>query len=432
MKSQDGAAARRRQMSFALMCMAATAVLLPAGAMAKDTGACTPGTTLRLSAPDSSQGSLLLIEVKSAKPLVEVQGDWDGRSVPFWREVASEAQRKGLLGVDLEKEPGEYELKITGQLASGGKISCTARVTVRKGRFATEKLQVGKQFVEPSPEQIKRADEERQKLRDIFDRVAPERLWDGKFRIPLDGVTTGSNFGRRRILNGNPGSPHGGVDLPGATGTPVHAAQRGRVVLAEELFFAGNTVVVDHGLGIYTFYGHLSAIDAKVGDDLEAGTVLGKVGATGRVTGPHLHWGLTVERARVNPLQLVTLLGNSSGKAARQKSSKPRTNRKGCAGRDTRVGQARPALRAAQAAENRRSGRRKWANRLEIWGSRGDTYRPSKGGDGAALKKFLAPDVVLEEFPNLLTPLGKKRETGCGPGGGRSGTGQKGHVPADV
>jgi murein DD-endopeptidase MepM/ murein hydrolase activator NlpD len=326
MRSHDRTAVRKRRKWLALVCLAAIAVLLPAGAMAKDAGACTPGTTLRLSAPESSQGSLLLIEVKSAKPLVEVQGDWDGRSVPFWREVASEAQRKGLLGVDLEKEPGEYELKITGQLASGGKISCAARVTVRKGRFATEKLQVGKQFVEPSPEQIKRADEERQKLRDIFDRVTPERLWDGKFRIPLDGVTTGSNFGRRRILNGNPGSPHGGVDLPGATGTPVHAAQRGRVALAEELFFAGNTVVVDHGLGIYTFYGHLSEIDAKVADDLEAGTVLGKVGATGRVTGPHLHWGLTVERARVNPLQLVTLLRNSSGKAARQKSSKPRTN----------------------------------------------------------------------------------------------------------
>src|SRR5438445_316505 len=254
MKSQDGAAAQRRQMSFALMCMAATAVLLPAGAMAKDTGACTPGTTLRLSAPESSQGSLLLIEVKSAKPLVEVQGDWDRRSVPFWREVASETRRKGLLGVDLEKAPGAYALKVTGQTTRGEKMSCSATVTVRKGRFATEKLQVGKQFVEPSPEQIKRADEERQKLRDIFDRVTPERLWDGKFRMPLDGVTTGSNFGRRRILNGNPGTPHGGVDLPGTTGTPVHAAQRGKVALAEELFFSGNTVVLDHGLGIYTLY----------------------------------------------------------------------------------------------------------------------------------------------------------------------------------
>src|SRR6266576_586966 len=324
MRPHDRTAVRKRQKWLALVCLAVTAVLLPAGAMAKDAGACTPGTTLRLSAPESSQGSLLLIEVKSAKPLVEVQGDWDGRSVPFWREVASAAQRKGLLGVDLEKEPGEYELKITGQLASGGKISCTARVTVRKGRFATEKLQVGKQFVEPSPEQIKRADEERQKLRDIFDRVTPERLWDGKFRIPLDGVTTGSNFGRRRILNGNPGTPHGGVDLPGTTGTPVHAAQRGKVALAEELFFSGNTVVLDHGLGIYTFYGHLSEIDVKAGDSLETGAVLGKVGATGRVTGPHLHWGLTVERARVNPLLLVRLLGNPPDTPARKKPSKRR------------------------------------------------------------------------------------------------------------
>jgi murein DD-endopeptidase MepM/ murein hydrolase activator NlpD len=291
--------------------------------MAKDTGACTPGTTLRLSAPESSQGSLLLIEVKSAKPLAEVQGEWGGRSVPFWRDVASEAPRKGLVGIDLEKAPGEYELKVTGQTASGGKISCMARVTVRKGRFATEKLQVGKQFVEPSPEQIKRADEERQKLRDIFDRVTPERLWDGKFRIPLDGVTTGTNFGKRRILNGVPGSPHGGTDLPAITGTPVHAAQRGKVALAEELFFSGNTVVVDHGLGIYTFYGHLSEIAVKVGDEVETGTVLGKVGATGRVTGPHLHWGLTVEKARVNPLLLVKLLDSASGEAVREGSSKP-------------------------------------------------------------------------------------------------------------
>ena len=308
---------RRR---FAVVCIAATATFIPATAMAKEPGSCTAGTSLHLSAPESSQGSLLLLELKSTKAFAEVRGEWGGRSVPLWSESANENQRKGLLAVDLEKEPGEYELKLTGQTAGGEKVSCSAMVTVRKGQFATEKLQVGKQFVEPSPEQIKRADEERQKLRDIFDRVTPERLWDGKFRIPLDGVTTGSNFGRRRILNGNPGSPHGGADLPGATGTPVHSAQRGLVVLAEGLFFAGNTVVVDHGLGIYTFYGHLSEIDVKAGDRVEAGTVLGKVGATGRVTGPHLHWGLTVERARVNPLQLVKLLGSSSREAVAQDS----------------------------------------------------------------------------------------------------------------
>jgi murein DD-endopeptidase MepM/ murein hydrolase activator NlpD len=317
------AAFRKGQVRFVVVCLAATTGLIPAAALPKKPGVCTPGTTLRLSAPESSQGSLLLIDLKSTKPLAEVEGDWGERSVPFWREAAGEAQRTGLLAVDLEKAPGDYELKITGQIAGGGKMSCSLMVTVRKGLFATEKLQVGKQFVEPSPEQIKRAEEERQKLRDIFDRVTPERLWDGKFRMPLDGVTTGSNFGRRRILNGNPGSPHGGMDLPGTTGTPVHATQRGRVVLAEELFFSGNTVVVDHGLGIYTFYGHLSEIGVKVGDILGPGGVLGRVGATGRVTGPHLHWGLTVERARVNPLILVKLLGNSSPDGAMKNSPKP-------------------------------------------------------------------------------------------------------------
>jgi murein DD-endopeptidase MepM/ murein hydrolase activator NlpD len=299
---------RTRGGRFAWVCLVQVAVLLPARVVARETSSCQPGMELHFSAPESSQGSLLLVEVKSEKQLADLKGDWDGRNVPFWQEPGGEARQKGLVGVDLEKAPGEYELKVTGQTANGERITCSAKLEVKEGKFATEKLTVGKQFVEPSPEQIKRANEERQKLRDVFDRVTPERLWDGKFRIPLDGVTTGSNFGKRRILNGNPGSPHGGADFPAPTGTPVHAAQRGRVVLAEELFFSGNTVVVDHGLGIYTFYGHLSEIGVKVGDSLEAGAVLGKVGATGRVTGPHLHWGLTVERARVNPLQIVTLL----------------------------------------------------------------------------------------------------------------------------
>jgi murein DD-endopeptidase MepM/ murein hydrolase activator NlpD len=290
--------------------LSAASALLPASKLANETGECTPGTELHLSAPESSQGSLLLVEVRNAKPLTEVQGEWNARSVPFWQEAGNSGGERGLLGVDLEQSPGKYELKVSGQTANGEKISCATSLEVRAGHFATERLHVEKEFVEPNPEQIKRANEERQRLRDIFDRVTPERLWNGKFRVPLEGVTTGGNFGKRRILNGQPGSPHGGVDFPATAGTPVHAAQRGRVVLAEELFFSGNTVVIDHGLGIYTFYGHLSEIDVKAGDHLESGQVLGKVGATGRVTGPHLHWGLTVERARVNPLQLVKLLGN--------------------------------------------------------------------------------------------------------------------------
>lgn len=293
-----------------MFCLGLGLLWLPARVMAKGAVSCGTGAELRLSAPQSSQGSLLLVTLKSAIPLAEVKADWDGRTVPFWREAESDAIQSGLVGVDLEKAPGTYQLKVAGQTATGAKVACSMTLVVKAGRFATEKLHVGKQFVEPSPEQIKRADEERKRLREIFDRVTPERLWNGSFRVPLDGVSTGTNFGRRRVLNGQVGSPHGGVDFPATTGTPVHAAQHGRVVLAEELFFSGNTVVVDHGLGIYTFYGHLSEIAVKVRDAVEAGAILGKVGATGRVTGPHLHWGLTVERARVDPLQIVRLLGN--------------------------------------------------------------------------------------------------------------------------
>jgi murein DD-endopeptidase MepM/ murein hydrolase activator NlpD len=299
---------------------AAGVMALAVGARAQD---CGNGVKLRLSAADTEQGSLLLAEVRSAKTLEQISGKWNEREVLFWKQEGKAAQgareedvRRALLGVDLEKPVGKYPLTVKVQMNGGEQASCTATVEVAEGHFATEKLTVKKQFVEPNPEQEARAEAEQKRLRAIYDTVTPERLWTGAFRMPLDGDFKGSNFGKRRILNGHPGSPHGGTDFPAPTGTPVYAAQAGRVVLAEELYFSGNTVVVDHGLGIYTFYCHFSEIDAKVGDSVKAGTVLGKVGATGRVTGPHLHWALEVEHARVNALDIVKLLGNRSSNIA--------------------------------------------------------------------------------------------------------------------
>jgi murein DD-endopeptidase MepM/ murein hydrolase activator NlpD len=302
-----------RRFSITLVASIAIAgtLLFAAAARAKD---CGNGVELTMSAPAAAQGTLVLAEIHSAKPLGEVAGKWSERDVLFWKgrekeHGASSADVwKALLGVDLEKAAGKYEFAVEGQLQSGETVNCRAMVEVKEGHFATENLTVKKQFVEPNPEQEARAAEETKRLREIYDRVTPERLWDGPFRMPLVGDFKGSNFGKRRVLNGHPGSPHGGVDFPAPTGTPVHAAQKGRVVLAEELFFSGNTVIVDHGLGIYTFYCHFSEIDARVGDEVVAGTVLGKVGATGRVTGPHLHWGLEVEHARVNALEIVKVL----------------------------------------------------------------------------------------------------------------------------
>lgn len=303
---------RKLSLQLAVFVVLAGSLLLCNVARADDCGG---GVELRLSAPDAAQGSLLLVTIRSAKPFGEVGGKWNDREVPFWRAGGKERSltgaevRHALLGVDLQKPAGKYEFSVAGQMQGGEQVSCRTMVQVEEGHFATENLTVKKQFVEPDPEQVARAEAETKRLREIFDRVTPERLWEGPFRVPLDGEFKGTNFGRRRVLNGQPGSPHTGVDFPAPTGTPVHAAQSGRVVLAEPLYFSGNTVIVDHGLGIYTFYCHFSEIDAKVGDTVKAGTILGKVGATGRVTGPHLHWGLTVERARVNALDIVRVLG---------------------------------------------------------------------------------------------------------------------------
>src|SRR2546423_173359 len=274
---------------------------------------CGQGAVLTVSAPLPAQGSLLLLELRTPKPLATVKGSWTEKEIPFWQESKGEGKSpeiwRALLGIDLELKSGAYTLAVEGE--SGGDssqvVSCTASIAVEQGKFATERLTVAPNFVEPNPEQLARAEAERQKLRAIFATITPERLWQGSFRLPLDGAYAGSNFGKRRILNGQAGSPHGGADFPAPAGTSVYAAQRGRVVLAEPLYFSGNTVVLDHGLGLYTFYGHFESIGVQAGDLVETGALLGKVGATGRVTGPHLHWGLTVKRARVNPVQLLAL-----------------------------------------------------------------------------------------------------------------------------
>jgi murein DD-endopeptidase MepM/ murein hydrolase activator NlpD len=278
---------------------------------------CGHNVTLHLSSPEPTQGSLLLLELRSStQPVTEIKATWDNHEIPFWQEPKADEKSpavwRALLGVDLELKPENYPLTLTAKSESAAEIPCAATIDVKEGKFATESLKVAPNFVEPNPEQLARAEAERQRLRAIFATITPERLWDGSFHYPLAGVTSGGNFGKRRILNGKAGSPHGGVDFPATAGTPVYAPQRGRVVLAESLYFSGNTVVLDHGLGLYTLYAHFESISVQQGDLVDTGTLLGMVGATGRVTGPHLHWGATVNRARTNPLQLISILGTNA------------------------------------------------------------------------------------------------------------------------
>jgi len=291
--------------TIAILRLGALLALLTASSAAQGRKACSDGPVLTVSAATVGQGSLVLAQVTRTKGLPSLTSEWDGHPQPLWKEGLNQSTLHALLGIDLEKPPGRYEWKVSWPGSDGKELSCSILLIVRVGKFPTEHLTVENQYVQPDPEQLKRAEADQQKMRAIYDTLTPERLWDGKFMFPLQDVSTGGNFGRRRVLNGQPRSPHAGVDFPAAAGTPVFASQSGKVMLAEELYYSGNTVVIDHGYGIFTMYYHLSKISVAAGDRIKAGGEIGKVGATGRVTGPHLHWGLTVQHARVNGLQIV-------------------------------------------------------------------------------------------------------------------------------
>lgn len=205
--------------------------------------------------------------------------------------------------IDLEAE-GELELvrRSTGGVAS-------RRVRVGPYPYSTQRLTVDDKYVTPPPETRERIERERRRTEAIFE-LETERRFTLPLAAPLARLPKGGRFGARRFFNGVARAPHSGADYAVATGTPVLAAAPGRVVLAEELYFAGKAVYLDHGDGLISMSFHLSEIFVAEGDEVNVGTLLGKVGATGRVTGAHLHFGLRWHGARVDP---VLLFGDGSG-----------------------------------------------------------------------------------------------------------------------
>ena len=163
--------------------------------------------------------------------------------------------------------------------------------TVEPKQWRTRRLTVARRFVTPPGSALPRIREETALLNALFRVTRPEQSWSGAFTRPVDGVAV-SGFGVRSVLNGQPRGPHNGADFAAGTGTPIHAPGAGVVAYAREFYYSGNTVILDHGLGLYSTMAHLSAFDVQEGARVERGALLGKVGATGRVTGPHLHWSV--------------------------------------------------------------------------------------------------------------------------------------------
>jgi murein DD-endopeptidase MepM/ murein hydrolase activator NlpD len=267
---------------------------------------CSDAVTVRISDPAPKQGSLGVVEVRSETALASVEGFFAGDELHFWHDADARVFQ-ALVGVDLYKIPGATALRARAFPESGSAVECRLDIRITDGDFPVQRLKVAPMYVDPSPGDMARSQREQAELRNLFSSTTPERLWQNGFRTPVPGFDASGSFGKRRVFNDKPRSPHSGEDFGAPAGTPVLAPARGRVVLAKSLFFLGNTVILDHGFGLFSFYGHLNAIEVELGKLVEEGAVLGKVGATGRVTGPHLHWGARLGDARVNPMDLLTL-----------------------------------------------------------------------------------------------------------------------------
>lgn len=250
-------------------------------------------------------GSPELIHV-DAHAAARLDGDWMGHALEFFPARDGRGWY-ALAGVDVEGAVGPSALRITVRASGGGAARDLSRtVEIHAAHYRTGTLSVAPQFVSPGAEALRIIEAEVKLKARVFAVSAPQPLWAGDFRAPVTAEPTDS-FGTRRTFNGKLASIHKGMDFRASMGTPVRASNSGVVVLARKLYYEGNCVIIDHGLGLFTISMHFSRIDVHEGQRVKQGDLLGLSGATGRVTGPHLHWAVRWQGAYLDPAKLLRL-----------------------------------------------------------------------------------------------------------------------------
>jgi len=249
---------------------------------------------------EAGSPELIVISTPHAK---SISGEWLGHKLEFFERGEKWI---ALAGVDVEGPVGPSALRISARVGNGDPLDLSQTIEIHPAHYRTGALNVPPKFVEPPPEEQKVIATDADIKAKVFSSSALEPLWHGNFRAPVLAQPTDS-FGTRRMFNGKLASIHKGMDFRAAKGTVVRASNSGVVVLARPLYYEGNCVIIDHGLGLYTLSMHFSRIDVREGLRVAAGDKLGLSGATGRVTGPHLHWAVRWEGAYLDPAKLLKL-----------------------------------------------------------------------------------------------------------------------------
>ena len=260
-----------------------------------------------LSSAQVVDGSIVLITVKTPAPDPKITGTFEESEFSFFASPdRGEGTYEGVMAIPFNHKSGETKVTIH---ASAGTDVKNEELTfnIVDGNYPSEALKVDERRVNPRKKDMKRIKREIKEVHKIYAISTPHKFWKGPFELPIQSDVT-SQFGTKRMLNGEMQTFHRGLDLRAKVGTPIHSAAPGKVVLAKSLFFTGNTVLVDHGYGIYTLYAHMSRIKVKLGQEITDHKLIGLSGKTGRVSGPHLHWGAIVQRTQVNPMDLTRVM----------------------------------------------------------------------------------------------------------------------------
>ncbi|MFA6147306.1 MAG: M23 family metallopeptidase [bacterium] len=265
-----------------------------------------PGGTfsIAVSTRTPASGDPVVVEFAASGAVDNLVLRWKDTAWPM-REAAP-GRYEGLVGVDLDDPPGPAAVAVEGFL-DGMRFRADAELTISSRRFSVQELTLPEGMAEFDNATLLRIEAEAAELSRRFSRVTPPR-WRIPFLPPVEEYRP-ENFGARRVINGDPRMPHSAVDIRLPAGTPVRAIGDGQVVLAGVQFFGGRSVVIDHGGGVFSVYYHLEEFSVAEGQAVSRGDRVGSVGATGRATGPHLHFGVRVPGGRVDPTRLLTLPG---------------------------------------------------------------------------------------------------------------------------